>query len=110
MLGKDRFIDYLAEVPNFLSVFIYSIFYNVASLMLIEISKSTGIAIANLSLVFTFYTIGVVIGQLTSVIYNRKFKKIQIILAGYVLTIPIAISISVNSNLILFYVLYLISG
>jgi len=110
LLEKDRFIDYLAEVPNFLSVFIFSVFYNVASLMLLEISKSTGIATANLSLVFTFYTIGAVIGQLTSVIYNRKFKKIQIILAGYVLTIPIAITISFNSNLILFYILYLISG
>ena len=110
MLEKDRFIDYLAEAPNFLTVFIFSIFYNVASLMLIEISKSTGIATTNLSLVFTFYTIGVAIGQLTSVIYNRKFKKIQIILAGYVLTIPIAIIISFNSNLILFYILYLISG
>jgi len=110
LLEKDRFIDYLAEIPNFLSFFIFSIFYNVASLMLIEISRSTGIAIANLTLVFTFYTIGAVIGQVTSVIYNRKFKKIQIILAGYVLTIPIAIIISFNSNLILFYILYLISG
>jgi fucose permease len=110
LLEKDRFIDYLAEVPNFLSVFIYSIFYNIASLMLIEISKSTGIATTNLSLVFTFYTIGAVIGQFTSLIYNKKFKKIQIILAGYVLTIPIAITISFNSNLILFYILYLISG
>ncbi len=110
MLEKDRFIDYLAEVPNFLSIFIFSIFYNVASLMLIEISKSTGIATTNLSLVFTFYTIGAVIGQITSVIYNRKFRKIQIILAGYVLTIPVAIVITFNSNLILFYILYLVSG
>ena len=110
MLEKDRFIDYLAEAPNFLTVFIFSIFYNVASLMLIEISKSTGIATTSLSLVFTFYTIGAVIGQLTSVIYNRKFKKIQIILAGHLITIPVAIIISFNSNLILFYILYLVSG
>ena len=110
MLEKDRFIDYLAEAPNFLSVFIFSIFYNVATLMLIEMSTSTGITTANLSLVFTFFTIGAVIGQFTSVIYNRKFKKIQIILAGYVITIPIITIISFNSNLILFYILYLISG
>lgn len=110
LLEKDRFIDYLAEIPNFLSVFIFSIFFNVASLILIEISKSTGISAANLSLIFTFFTIGAIIGQITSVIYNRKFSKIQIILAFQIIAIPFIIAISFCSNLILFYILYLVSG
>jgi fucose permease len=110
LLEKDRFIDYLAEIPNFLSVFVFSIFFNVASLILIEISKSTGISTANLSLVFTFFTIGAVIGQITSVIYNRKFSKIQIIIAFQLIAIPVIIAISFSSNLILFYILYLVSG
>ncbi|MCL4415151.1 MAG: MFS transporter [Actinobacteria bacterium] len=60
--------------------------------------------------VFTFFTVGAVTGQLTSVIYNRKFKKIQIILIGYLIVIPATIAISFISNIILFYILYLISG
>lgn len=110
MVEKDRFIDYLAEIPNFLSVFIFSIFFNIASPILIEISKSTNIATTNLSLVFTFFTIGAVVGQMTSVFFNRRFKKIHIVLAGFIIQIPLTVILSFNSNLILFYVLYIISG
>jgi fucose permease len=107
---KDRFIDYLIEVPNFLSVFIFSIFFNITSPILIEISQSTNIAATNLSLIFTFFTIGAVIGQMTSVFFNRRFKKIQIVLAGFIIQIPLTIILSFNSSLIIFYLLYLISG
>lgn len=78
--------------------------------MLVEISNSTGIATTNLSLIFTFITIGTVVGQLTSVMYNKKFKRIRIVLAGYLLTILTIIIISFTSNLILFYILFFISG
>ena len=110
MAEKDRFIDYLAEAPNFLTIFIFSIFFNITSPILIEISKSTGITAANLSLVFTFFTVGAVIGQLTSVFFNRRFKKIYIVLAGFIIQIPLTVILSFNSNLAFFYILYVISG
>jgi len=56
IIGRDRFTDYLKEIPNFLSIFIYSIFYNIASLMLLDMSKSTGIKATDLGIVFTFFT------------------------------------------------------
>ncbi|MHB1276082.1 MAG: MFS transporter, partial [Candidatus Humimicrobiaceae bacterium] len=72
--------------------------------------KSTGITAANLSLVFTFFTVGAVIGQMTSVFFNRRFKKIYIVLAGFIIQIPLTVILSLNSNLAFFYVLYVISG
>jgi FHS family glucose/mannose:H+ symporter-like MFS transporter len=111
MMGeKDRFTDYLAEIPNFLSAFIYSIFFNLASPILIEISKSTGILTTNLGFIFTFFTIGAALGQLTSVFYNRRFKKIQVIIAGYIVLIPLTVIIGFSNNKYLFWGLYLLSG
>jgi predicted MFS family arabinose efflux permease len=111
MMGeKDRFSDYLVEIPNFLSTFIYSIFFNLASPILIEISKSTGILITNLGFIFTFFTIGAALGQLTSVFYNRRFKKIQVIISGYIVLIPLTVIIGFSSNKYLFWGLYLLSG
>ena len=110
MAEKDRFIDYLTEAPNFLTIFIFSTFFNITSPILIEISKSTGISAANLSLVFTFFTIGAVIGQMTSVFFNRRFKKLYIVLAGFIVQIPLTVLLSFNSNLAFFYFLYVISG
>ncbi len=110
LIQKDSFIDYLKETPNFLSVFIFSVFFNIASLMLIDMGNSTGIRTTDLSLIFTFYTIGAVAGQLTSVLYNRKFSKIQVIIAGYILSIPLIVIAVFNPNIYLFYVIYLVSG
>ncbi|MBE3101343.1 MAG: hypothetical protein IMZ47_03630, partial [Firmicutes bacterium] len=87
MEEKDRFVDYLAEIPNFISVFIFAIFFNIAVPILIEISKSTSILTTNLGFVFMFFTIGAALGQLTSVFYNRRFKKIQVIIAGYIVLV-----------------------
>ena len=107
---KDRFVDYIAETPNLLSVFIFSIFYNIASVMLIEMSSSTGIEITNLGLIFTFYTVGAVAGQLTSLIYNRRFTKIQVTVSSHILLVPLIILLIFSSNLIVFYIVYLLSG
>jgi fucose permease len=107
---KDRFIDYLAEIPNFLSVFIFSFFFNIASPILLEICKSTGIEKTNLSFVFTFFTVGAVLGLMTSVFYNRRFRKIQVLLAGLFIMIPLTIILNFNSSLIVFYIIYFVSG
>ena len=107
---KDRFIDYLSEIPNFLAVFIYSIFFNIASPILIEIHKSTNILTTNLVFIFTAFTIGAALGMLTSVFYNRRFKKIQVIIAGYIVLIPLTVIIGFSNNKYLFWGLYLLSG
>lgn len=110
MNRKDNFKDYLIEIPNFLSIFLFAFFFMVASPMLIDMAVSTGIDTGNLSLIFTFYTIGAVIGQLTSVLYNRKFRKLYVIIASYVTTILFIVFLSFSNNLYLFYVLYLLIG
>ncbi len=63
IIEKDRFADYLTEIPNFLSAFIFSIFFNIASPILIEISKTTGILTTDLGFIFTAYTIGAAFGH-----------------------------------------------
>jgi FHS family glucose/mannose:H+ symporter-like MFS transporter len=76
----------------------------------LDISITTGINVGNLNLIFTFYTIGSVIGQLTSVLYNKKFKALNIILTGFIVLIPITFSLSFSNRLIAFYILYFIAG
>jgi len=76
----------------------------------LDISITTGIDVGNLNLIFTFYTVGGVIGQLTSVLYNKKFKALNIIITGFVVLIPITFSLSFSSKLIAFYILYFIAG
>ncbi len=110
MNRKDNFKDYLVEIPNFLSIFVFAFFFMVASPMLIDIAVSTGIDTGNLSLVFTFYTIGAVVGQLTSVLYNRKFRKLYVIIASYIIAILFIVFLSFSNNLYLFYILYLLIG
>jgi len=107
---KDRLADYLTEIPNFLSAFIFSVFFNIASPILIEISKSTGILTSNLGFIFTFFTVGAALGQLTSVFYNRKFKKIQVIIAGYIVLVPLTVILGFSTSLILFWIIYFLSG
>ena len=108
--GYGFVVDYLAEIPNFLTVFIFSIFFNIASPILIEISKTTGILAANLGFIFTSFTIGAALGQLTSIFYNRRFKKIHVIISGYIMLILLSVVIGFNKNLVLFWVLYFFSG
>ncbi|MBA7589046.1 Protein TsgA [subsurface metagenome] len=108
--GKDSFKDYLIEIPNFLSIFMFAFFFMIASPMLIDMAASTGVNTGNLSLVFTFYTIGAVVGQLTSVLYNKKFRKLYIIIASYITAVPLIVFLSFSNNLYLFYILYLLIG
>ena len=110
MEDRDSFIDYLKEIPNFLSIFIFPVYFMTIGPMLLDMSKSTGISSADLSLIFTFFTVGSILGQLTSVFYNRKFKKIIVILAGYLSIIPFLIFLSFIRNLFLFYLFYFFIG
>ena len=66
---KESFKDYLKEIPNFLTIFIVPLFFMTVSPILLEMSADTGISTGDLSLIITFYTIGTITGQLTSVRY-----------------------------------------
>jgi len=110
MEDRDSFLDYLKEIPNFLSIFIFPIFFMTVGPMLLDMSKTTGISSGDLSLIFTFFTVGSILGQLTSVFYNRKFKKIIVILASYIIIIPLFLALGFVRNLFLFYFLYFLTG
>ncbi|MBM3699713.1 MAG: MFS transporter [Actinobacteria bacterium] len=110
MGNKDNVLDYLKEMPNYLTVFIVPIYYMTISPMLIEMSKSTGITAGDLSLIVTFFTIGLITGQMTSVFFNKKFNKIKIILTGYILIFLLLIILFFNKNQFVFYMLYLLLG
>jgi len=107
---EDNFKEYLKEIPNFLSIFIIPIYFMTVSPMLIEMSKSTGISSEDLSLIITFFTIGLIAGQLTSVFFNRRFSKFKIIITCYILIILFIVLLSFVNNQLLFYALYLLVG
>ncbi len=86
------------------------VFFVTASHMLLEMSRTTGYGIGDLSLIFTFFNAGLIVGQLTSIFYNRKFSKLNIILTGYVIIIPCLILLMVVKDLYLFYILYCLIG
>lgn len=110
MQQRDRFKDYLLEIPNYLSIFIFPLFFLTLSPILLDISVSTGIKTGDFNLVFTFFTIGSVIGQLTSILYNRRFSSLSVLVAGFIVLIPVTFVLSRVSSLYAFYILYFISG
>jgi len=110
MQKKDRFLDYLVELPNYLTIFITPIYFLTIGPMLIEMSRDTGFSTENLNLIITFFTIGLVVGQLTSIIYNRFMKKVAILTISYILQICLLITLSFVKDLIVFYVFYVLMG
>ncbi len=98
------------EFPNYLSIYIFPIYYLSVSTILIDIGSSIGASPGDLGLIFTFYPAGAIVGQLTSVFYNTKFTKMQIFLVSYLLLIPISIALSFSRSLIMFFILYTIAG
>jgi len=102
--------DYLKEIPNFLTVFIVPTYFLTISPMLIEMSESTGINEGDLSLIITFFTIGIIQGQLTSVLYKRIFKRTRIVTVGYIIVILLLLLLSLTDNRAVFYILYLLLG
>ncbi len=101
---------YLIESPNYLSNLLFAIYFLLASPILLDISRDTGLDPGNLSLIFTLYTIGGITGQLTSVFYSRKFRRVHIIIASFIILIPITIILFFTYSLIMFYVLYFLAG
>jgi FHS family glucose/mannose:H+ symporter-like MFS transporter len=108
--NRDTFKDYLLQIPNFLAIFLVPISYLSISPALLEIGRDLGTAPGNISLIFTFFPAGIVAGQLTSVFYNRRFKRSNIILTCYVLLFIINIALFFSKQLVFFYILSAIGG
>jgi MFS transporter, FHS family, glucose/mannose:H+ symporter len=109
-MKSSLFLDYLMEIPNFLSMFIFAFFMMITSPILLDISDFFKVSPENMNLMITFFTIGVIIGLLSSMLLNRKFRKNHIILVSYIMTIPILIILGLTRNLIIFNILYFIIG
>lgn len=107
---KDTFKDYILQLPNFLAIFLVPITYLSISPALIEMGKDFHTQPTNISLIFTFFPLGIMAGQLTSVFYNRKFKRSTIILACYSLLILINLSLFFVNHLYVFYILSIFGG
>ncbi len=109
-MKKDKAINYLAEFPNFLSLFMFSFFLFAPSPILIEISNSLGVKPADFSLVFTFFTVGLIIGQLTANFYNKFFKRLNIVIIFYIFLILLSALLYFTNKLWIFYILYSLAG
>lgn len=110
MERKQIFLAYLLETPNFLSIFLYPIFLISISPVLLDISNELNINLDSLNLILSFLIIGNIIGQLTSSLFNIKFRRFVIIITLYILLIPITLSLIFITKLYLFYILYFFSG
>lgn len=87
-MDKEKtFFLYAREIPNFLSIFIYPMFFVIPSVLLMEISSSLGATPESFNIIFTVYAIGNAAGLIISVFLNRKFKKIDIVIYSYVFLI-----------------------
>ncbi len=109
-IKKFSIDDYLLEVPNFLSIFMFPVVYMLVSPILLEISSSIGTNPEDFNLIFTFFIIGSIVGQLSSIFYTSKLKKSHIIILCYIFMIPIIFYLSIAVNLFIFYVLYFLLG
>ncbi|MHB8276558.1 MAG: MFS transporter [Candidatus Humimicrobiaceae bacterium] len=108
--NKDTFKDYILQIPNFLALFLVPITYLSITPALIEIGKNFNTAPGNISLIFTFFPAGIVAGQLTSIFYNRRFKRASIILTCYALLILLNIILFFINHLAFFYILSIFGG
>ncbi|MHB1346907.1 MAG: MFS transporter [Candidatus Humimicrobiaceae bacterium] len=107
---KDSFIDYLSELPNYFSNFLIPVYFTTASTMLIEMAGDLKVSVESFSIIFTYFVLGSVIGQLTSVLYNRKFKKLIVLLSSYMFIILILLSLFFAHNIYVFYMLFSLLG
>lgn len=110
IIKNSLILDYLIEIPNFLSMFTFAFFMMMTSPILVDIGVFFKVSPENINLIITFYTIGVIMGLITSIFLNRKFKKIHIIIVAYLIAIPILVTLGLTKNLIIFNILYFIVG
>ena len=109
-MKNNNLTSYVLEFPNFLSMFLFSFFMMLASPILVDISSYFNVTPENMNLIITFYMMGEVIGIISLILLNKKFRSSKVIIATYILLIPVLIGLSMVTSLIFFYVLYLCAG
>ena len=107
---KAYILSYIYEAPNFLTGFVIAFLFILPCTMLVDISESINTTPQDLGLIFAFYAIGGMLGQLSSVLYNIKLQKIIIVMFGYLLMMPLIIAISLSRTLVQLYIFYFITG
>ena len=106
IIKNSLILDYLIEIPNFLSMFTFAFFMMMTSPILVDMGVFFKVSPENINLIITFYTIGVIMGLITTIFLNRKFKKNHIIIVAYLITIPILITLGLIKNLIIFNIFF----
>ena len=109
-MKNNNLKNYLMEFPNYLSMFLFSFFMMLTSPILLDISKYFNVPPENMNLIITFFLIGEATGILTFMFLSRKFNRSNIVIWIYVLVIPTLVGLVLTSSLILFNILYFISG
>jgi len=107
---KTSLVSYLAEFPNYLTLLMFSTFLLGPSTILIEIAESLNTTPADFSLVFTFFMVGLITGQLTSNVYRRLVTRINLITIIYPVLMAVALAMFISTNIYVFYILYFIAG
>ena len=109
-MKNNNLTSYVLEFPNFLAMFLFSFFMMLASPILVDISSYFNVTPENMNLIITFYMMGEVIGIISLILLNKKFRSSKVIIATYILLIPVLIGLSLATSLVFFYVLYLCAG
>jgi len=91
-------------------MFLFSFFMMLSSPILLDISKYFNVPPENMNLIITFFLIGEATGILAFMFLSRKFNRSNVVIWIYVLVIPTLVGLVLTSSLILFYILYFISG
>ena len=60
IIKNSLILDYLIEIPNFLSMFTFAFFMMMTSPILIDIGVFFKVSPENINLIITFYNIGVI--------------------------------------------------
>ena len=102
---RDTFKDYILQAPNFLTFFLVPVSFLSIAPALIEIAKELNTTPETMNLIFTFFPAGMVAGQLTSVFYNRRFKRSTIILTSYFLLIIINLALFFARHFAIYFIL-----
>lgn len=102
--------SYLMEFPNYLSLFLLSFYMMLASPILLDISKYFNVLPEKMNLIITFFMSGEVIGIIALIFLNKKFSRTNIIIWTHILIIFTLTGLILATSLIIFYVLYFISG
>lgn len=98
------------EFPNYLSLFLFSFFMMLGSPILLDISRYFNVSPENMNLIITFFMFGEVIGIITLIFLNRKFNRKNVVIWTYILIISTLTGLILATSLLVFYVLYFVSG